>query len=298
LPSVKDLISPSGEPGVAFLKPLGFRYSPAKVGKWYNPAKVGYADVPGIKTEIETIFRPGAGSYAFESGKYYTKISGVRVPIDVFKYSSDISGTTSTGKTFVSSSYSSYSSPALIDLTSGISSAANVISYPSSRVASSSIQSSLKSSLVPSYSQTSVSSTTSSISKSISRSYGSPNLRSSVSSMLSSISGSSSIKGSSTGYSYRQITPPPFIPKFSFGYMGGLKSRNVFGKQPKKYTPSFEAIIFNIKGKAPKGMETGARFRPITKGFSWFNTRGNSPSFKLNYKLPKFNFNVRRKKRR
>lgn len=44
-------------------------------------------------------------------------------------------------------------------------------------------------------------------------------------------------------------------------------------RQPKKYTPSFEALVFNIRGKRPKGMETGLRVRPITRGFKFFNVR-------------------------
>jgi hypothetical protein len=30
-----------------------------------------------------------------------------------------------------------------------------------------------------------------------------------------------------------------------------------------------EDIVFNIKGKMPKGIETGARVRPIPKGYSY-----------------------------
>ena len=95
---IKLLFDPQlGKPGVAFLQPKGFRYSPAIKEpiiiegykfpySWVRPPRAGYADVPGIKREIETIFRPGTGTYILESQKFYTTISGVRIPIDVFKY--------------------------------------------------------------------------------------------------------------------------------------------------------------------------------------------------------------------
>jgi hypothetical protein len=39
-------------------------------------------------------------------------------------------------------------------------------------------------------------------------------------------------------------------------------------KARRKYTPSYEALLFGIKGKAPKRL-TGVEVRPITKGFKW-----------------------------
>jgi len=120
---MKSLLSPPGKPGVAYLQPEGFRYSSAKPGKWYSSAKPGYADVPGIKTEIEAIFRPKAGGYGISSKGYYTKISGVRVPIDSFVYDpSIITGTTTGGVDLVggSVSYPGYSPPPYVDLTGGI----------------------------------------------------------------------------------------------------------------------------------------------------------------------------------
>ena len=112
----------TGKPGVAFLKPEGFRYSPYtkvspyKLGEqtfrygFKYSAKSGYADVPLLKTEVEAVFRPEAGSYLFESGKYFTRIKGVRVPVDVFGYGGKVISVPSkvTPKVFgkgVSSSY-------------------------------------------------------------------------------------------------------------------------------------------------------------------------------------------------
>lgn len=119
--SVPDL---SLSPAVAYLKPTGFRYSPykwsptpafagqkavgGKYGAFIKQAKPGIADVPGMKTEVEAIFRPEAGQYVFEAGKYYTTIKDVRVPIDVFGYVGEAgtAGMVSAGaKTYTLSSY-------------------------------------------------------------------------------------------------------------------------------------------------------------------------------------------------
>lgn len=79
------------KPGIAYLQPKGFRYSPYKKVPggydWINPPKPGYADVPLMKTEAEAIFRPGAGVYTKTQGRYFIKYKGQRVPIDEFKYS-------------------------------------------------------------------------------------------------------------------------------------------------------------------------------------------------------------------
>jgi len=92
VPTLKDLFSADTEAGVVFLQPEGFRASPAakikgKKGalnyKWLEPAKEGFMDVPNIKSEIESIARPDAGSYAVTNKKFYTKIEGIPVKLDV-----------------------------------------------------------------------------------------------------------------------------------------------------------------------------------------------------------------------
>jgi hypothetical protein len=68
----------------------------------------------------------------------------------------------------------------------------------------------------------------------------------------------------------------------NFGFdEGNLRTRKYKGKQRKKYTPSYEAFTFGIKGKAPKGLETGARIRPITKGFTLAYNKFKMPSLRL-----------------
>lgn len=78
------------------------------------------------------------------------------------------------------------------------------------------------------------------------------------------------------------ITPKfdiPIVPWFPSGSLDfGGSSKRKRGKRRYKYTPSYEALIFNIKGKMPKGTETGARIRPITKGYSF---AFNKPKFKF-----------------
>lgn len=106
-PSVKDILTPPGKPGVAYLIPETFRYSPAirqsnLIGEqkfpysWKLPGRQGVADVPLIKTEIEAVFRPGTGPYGLTNKGYYTEINNIRVPIDVFSYK----GKGLTGETF------------------------------------------------------------------------------------------------------------------------------------------------------------------------------------------------------
>lgn len=61
---------------------------------------------------------------------------------------------------------------------------------------------------------------------------------------------------------------PPVMPWLP-GATGSRPKRKIKVKKITGYTPSYSALVFNIKGKAPKGTETGLRVRPITKGFSW-----------------------------
>jgi hypothetical protein len=78
------------------------------------------------------------------------------------------------------------------------------------------------------------------------------------------------------------------FPKFSFDESFGLKSRTG-GKKRMKYTPDFLSLITNRKGKAPRGLETGARARPITPGFKWSYSEGKSGGFKMpKMRMPKF----------
>ena len=106
-------LNPVGDPAIAYLVPKGFRKvqvgwskTPTFKGQasvrgkyavFKNKAVPGIADVPGMKTEIETIFRPDTGPYTFVSGKTYTTIKGVRVPVDVFEYGGKVTGKTVAG---------------------------------------------------------------------------------------------------------------------------------------------------------------------------------------------------------
>lgn len=61
--------------------------------------------------------------------------------------------------------------------------------------------------------------------------------------------------------------PLPVVrPSFSFKQ----RFRDIFAKPNYQYTPSYRALLFNIKGKQPETkVFTGLETRPITKGFSW-----------------------------
>ena len=65
-------------------------------------------------------------------------------------------------------------------------------------------------------------------------------------------------------------TYPP-LPLFRFNFdEGNLRFKKFGAKGRRKYTPSFSALVFNIKGKQPKSPSIKALgIRPITKGFKW-----------------------------
>jgi len=69
------------------------------------------------------------------------------------------------------------------------------------------------------------------------------------------------------------ISPTPIVPflaPFRMKFPTGIKSRSVKGRKPRyKYTPDFPSLVLNIRGKQPKGMETGVKIRPIPKNFKW-----------------------------
>ena len=91
-PSWKDLISPETSPAV--LSSYGAKYRVVGVGKstgkypweFNKPAKEGYFDIPkNFKTEIEALFREGAGELVFTGKKFKANIQGVDIPIDVYE---------------------------------------------------------------------------------------------------------------------------------------------------------------------------------------------------------------------
>ena len=295
--NIGQWFSPPKDPGVAYLQPTSFRYSPGVKTStgytWKYPAKVGTADVPGIKTEIEAIFRPDAGGYGITGQGYYTIIKGVRVPIDSFAYDPSIpfggSPPVTTTKIFQPGRYTSYQPPTITDPSAGVTSYFSGVSQPSpsfvfsnigsssqSAVTSSILSPSIDSSSTPSYTPptyrpsvrrggSSTSSRVSSLIPSIAPTSTSQGVSSS--SLLSSSKRSYLTPGS--GISYSSIrTPPTFkppkfeLPQRGFGDFGARRTY--------KYFPSFGAIAKGIrgKGKAPKATTrfTGLETRPIYNG--------------------------------
>lgn len=265
IPTMRELFTTEGSPGVAYLQPKGFRYSPAKPGKWYYPAKPGYADVPGIKTEIEAIFRPEAGSYIIDSSKYYTTIKGVRVPLDVFKYDPSASGIVSTtggvnlygGRT----SYSPYVESAIFTPEAGVSTAikdySKSVSYqPSSYTPSyTSVTSPSTTSLI-SYSKSPTSSGVNSYIKSSSKKSYAP----SVSKIVSSVKPSSSKEVSS------------FISSVvSKSYKSPVSYARPSYKQP--YYPSYPKPIKPARVIAPFKLKPAKQPTGLRGGFQVFGRR-------------------------
>ena len=78
------------------------------------------------------------------------------------------------------------------------------------------------------------------------------------------------------GWDYRNTIIPPKLPTYVLGSLGGLglsSKTSKGGKSVLRYTPSFSALFYKIKGEKQKNVrETGINFRPITKGFSFSGT--------------------------
>lgn len=255
LPSFEDFTV--GKPAVAYIKPSRFAEGKykwvnapvfkgqksvrGKYAEWITPAEEGAAYVPKMKSEIEAIYRKG--SFTLESKKFYTKISGVRVPIDVFGYKggTTITPITKPTGTFGTGKYSSYSLPRQSYslnppiLKSGYSSSIKPYSYSSINLPSVSKPSVAKQVKTP------ISS--SSVTKKLSRTYPS-SLKSSLSSFTSPSSASSSILRSN-------VYIPPFqIPKpKKIKFKERSKSKKQLFRQPNKYVPSFTASILRIRTK-------------------------------------------------
>lgn len=108
IPKLSDFKNLFSRPGIAGLQPKGFREVPIDFSKtrlfegqkktiqgyayFKEEPKPGYLDIPkNFKTEIESIGRPGSEGegYSLVNADYYVKIKGVKVPVDIFKYSGE-----------------------------------------------------------------------------------------------------------------------------------------------------------------------------------------------------------------
>jgi len=260
--AIKNFFTPPGSPGVAYLTPEGFRYSPAvKSGggkfsyKFLKSSKSGYADVPLIKSEIEAIFRTDAGPYSFQSGSYYTKINKVRVPIDVFNYDAGALGEPTSileGGTKLYGGSSSYSGAPTTSSVVSLSS----IGYGGGTQESSKV-SSISSITSPGYS-------------------------------LNSIT-----KSSSTTPSYKISTPT---------YSGSSKKsksspvissvvKSVVSKSsPKKsYSPSYSSMIKSLKSSS-SNIYSSSYVPPVKRGGGIFSKARKSPKLST----PKYSVQIRR----
>jgi len=282
----KDWFRVSGKPGTAFLKPESFRYSQAVKQpniiegqkfsyRFVKPAKAGVADVPLIKSEIEAIFRTGAGEYGYTSGGYYTKINGVRVPIDVFDYTGHI-GSTPLLNLPTTPTYSSLSSKGYY---SGVPSSSV---SPAFGITTSVITSSSSSKVIPSSSASLISSykpysSSASYSKPYgsssylfggsSRAFGSSSSHGSSSSS-SYIYGGSSSGASSSSSGLLPSMPGGLLPRFP-KYGEKVKVKRQLYRQPTSYQPSFTGSILNLKiskkGLSPGGLSLRGIISPKKK---------------------------------
>jgi hypothetical protein len=279
--SIKEVFTGSTNPAVAYLKPEGFRYSPAvKVSKtgtlnWLfkNPAKEGYADIPLIKSEAEAIFRPEAGAYNIQTefSKFYTKIFGVPVKIDVFKYGGESVVALPTSSLSLVGGASSYnlpvsSYPIFTPSSIGASYLSNKGSSPTSKesyvsVAPSSVSYSISSSSNAPSSVSSISNIYSSKGSSRSRSSNiSPSTISSVSKSISSAVSQSSLKSISKGSS-------SYYPKPSKSYYPVTSSRKET-KSPAPIKINQVTTQKEFQGLFPVSVRRKGQFRIVGYGKS------------------------------
>lgn len=276
----KNSFSTPGNPGVAYLQPEGFRYSPySKVtpykieGQTFKYAfnqqpKQGFADVPLLKTEIETIFRPGAGGYSLSSQGSYTSIKGVRVPIDSFVYDSAVVPSLTSDVIIQggASSYGGYTTPSYSNPSAGITtiiSSPTKTSSPTPTTYSSITPSySSVSSTLPSYSISSVMSGSSGRSSSSKKSSASPSISKAYSSIVSSSKSSKPSKSVSKSSKLSSILPSSSSSSKSmpsYSYAPSLKKNS----------------ILNIKlGGKPKLKQPRGRFKVLGRRFGKFKTVG------------------------
>ena len=276
-PTIKSILT-GDKPALAFLKPKGFRevgykkVSPYKIDDqtftfdFKKLAKGGFIDIPKMKTEIEGVARVGAGAYSFESGKYFTTINKIRVPIDVFKAEGKGTKGIKTSDIFKTEEYYYPGKQSLIDPTGSLSKVfkgSSYVSKPSSYI--SGISSYVSK---PSSKLSSIISRPSSLLKSTSK----RSSKSYKSSQLTSFLSYPSKPGYPTIYYPGISTPkqPPYFPPFKFKLPKPKQTKwDIFKgvKQRKFYVSSIVGIL---SGKsileAPRTRTSGLGFRaPVGK---------------------------------
>jgi len=295
------------------IQPIGYDYLPSTGKSEFisNQAIYGKVYVGTGKTEVEGLIRADTilvKETIPRSSRFYTDVDSINIPLE--KYYALPAGsqvpagveTTTLGEVSQFSSYDPYSFSI-----SSYAGALGLLNIPSSskQLGTSSLSSSTlrpSISLIPSRSKPFLSYSSPSRSSSLntsysyaplsapSLSYSSPkvsivqsisrsSLRPSSISLSPSITKLTSSSSSSTsGSSY---TPPPsslVLPKLNLSQA----VRKIKVVKVTNYTPSFSALVFNIKGMAPslRAQSTGLAVRPITKGMtSFFNP------FKQNFKI-------------
>lgn len=272
-PRLSEIFTPEGKPGIAFLQPKRFRINPftgeprkpiikggervKEFADFKEPAEPGAADIPLMKREIESVFRPGTGEYYKVSGNYYTTYNGVRIPLDVLRYREGTGKVGDKAPKLRQGAISEYSLPSSTEY-SIIEPRAGYSIYGSK--SSISPVSSVSFSKLSSSSYSSKPSTSSQIKSSVSRisSIYSKNISSQKSSVPSTISYSptpsntySSVISSPSSYNLFRGKKPKKEKKKRI--IDKRKEKDPFFiKQRVGYIPSFTAAALNIRGKRTK----------------------------------------------
>lgn len=312
--AVFEGLTTENKPAIAFDVPKGFRevsfgYSKSRQfegqkyikGKGFayfkDEAIPGMMDIPKMKNEIEAIARPEAGEYRKISGGYYTKIKGVRVPIDVFEATGKLGKKGETrigGRTEGYSSYSSSYTPGrgLYSVASISSSSYKVGSYSSRAGYSRSYSSSLYSSA--GLSSALKSSTGSSKGKSTSSRTNLTGSSSGISTSIRKLSQSTRSYGGTTSISKTRFTnKTPSSYRASFNYkmpkgifsvqvrrFGKFKTIGVFGSAKQAFSTGKSkverslAASFRVRGASVFGTPRGFYKKGTREGVLFIERRG------------------------
>jgi len=263
-------------------RPIGYQVYPtrfvkglsAKLGEAFVPSELyGKSEIQGIVTESTRYFDVGGGIRGF---RYYTKYGGRRVPLPEivtinekevpnllkeFPQAKEIS---------INKIYkSSYSVPGTYSFINPLSFGAYLYSTKSSK---NNFSYSSMNSRINNYARSFSSATSGNYSRIVS----------SFSYVPSKIP--SSYSSPSYPQPYRPsrylpyppsdyFTPPPKVPKKDLPSYGDIiKARRLPARRITEYTPSYGALVFNIKGKPAKKTAlgyTGIELRPIPKEFNY-----------------------------
>lgn len=245
-----------GIPKESVLKsPTLLRVYPKGIVKWIR-GRVGYAEVRGVKPEVEAIIPPGTRLNKLPS-KYYTSVKGLRIPIKQYRVSGEGITKTTLAKGLDKYSYSYGRTPVFTPYSLGY--GTSYLRSPKSYGYSRSVSGINYPSYYPKYSKGH-----SKISYSPSYSFKPPKSYSPYKSLTYTPYYPKYPKGGTPTLlppTYPYLNPPtkpPKKPPYDFSFFGKKTKKSESFKRPFYYQPSLAAMGLNLKSpKIPKGFKSG-----------------------------------------